>query len=170
MSCSCPAAVTSSRIGTASVGLRRNGTILSFQVNMQCFKAQKCWGLLVPGTLERNYWKCRCYWEVWGEKPPFLGPVCLLSQASPAFIFLKWAYLLFCYLTHSILFYFWPFLPHLSQSKHLATGNKFWSWFCSNTVLVLHDTHLHCFCLVLLSTGSTFFFKQIGLSLVSVIH
>lgn len=29
---------------------------------------------------------------------------------------------------------------------------------------------LTLFCLVLLSTGSTFFFKQIGLSLVSVIH
>lgn len=51
----------------------------------------------------------------------------------------------------------WPFLS-TPQSKHaLSYWKQIWSWFCSNTVLVLHDIHLHCLCLVLLSTGSTFF-------------
>lgn len=41
MSCSCPAAAISSRTGTASVALHRNGTTLSFQVNMHCLKVQE---------------------------------------------------------------------------------------------------------------------------------
>lgn len=88
---------------------------------------------------------------------PFLVPLCLLWRATVAFVSQK------C-LSVVVL---WPFLSS-PQSKHaLSYWKQIWSWFCSSTVLVLHDTHLHCLCLVLLSTGSTFLYKKkkIGLSL-----
>lgn len=106
--------------------------------------------------------KCECSWDHLDKKILFLShSVC--SDVLLWHLFLEHR-LIRCSPT-------WPFFPRLSQSVCLATGNRFWSWFCASTALVLRDTHWHCFCLVLLSTGSTFKKKKrIGLSLVSVLH
>lgn len=112
MSCSCPAAVISSRTGTASVGLRRNGMILSFQVNMQYFKVQMYRILLVSRTLERNYWKMTveygCSWEMWEKK------ILFLSQSVCSDVLLLYLFLKSRLICRSAT---WPFFS-MPQSKH----------------------------------------------------
>ena len=105
MSCWCPAAVISSRIGTASVGLRRNGMILNFQVNTQWFTVQMYRVPLVSRTLERNYWKVTvkygCSWDAWGKNPPFYLSQSVCADVLLLHLFLK-SRLICCSAT-------WPF-------------------------------------------------------------
>lgn len=145
MSCSCPAAATSSRTGTASVALPRNGLTLSFQVIQgSTGYLYRVWGSWEKLLMSSVWMFLRCV-----GKEPILS---LSHSVCSDMLFLH----LFLKIGLSVVV-LWPFLS-TPQSKHaLSYWKQIWSWFCSNTVLVLHDIHLHCLCLVLLSTGSTFF-------------
>lgn len=112
MSCSCPAAATSSRIGTASVAPPRNGLTLSFQVSRTDPRACRILLALLGGTPDEINVDAP---EMCRKKANPCPTVFALTCCS-CICFCKVLYLLLCCDL---------FFPPLSQSMHSATGNKF---------------------------------------------